>query len=89
MIACFCIAEMQPHRGRFRNQAYLKALLGKRGRWLKYLIDHGDIVTLADGRLYVDGWDEWQEGDWKVGERLARLRHRMHRSKCNGRRPYA
>lgn len=84
LIACFCIAEMQPQRGRFRNQAYLKALLGRRGRYLKYLIDHGDIVTLADGRLYIDGWDEWQEGDWKVGERLARLRHRMHRSKCNG-----
>lgn len=84
LIAVFCIAEMQPQRGRFRNQAYLKALLGRRGRYLKYLMDQGDIVTLADGRLYVDGWDEWQEGDWKVGERLARLRHRMHRSKCNG-----
>ena len=84
LVACLCLAEMQPHRGRFRNEAYLRALLGRRGRYLKYLVDHGDVVTLADGRVYVDGWDEWQEGDWKVGERMARLRHRLHRNSCNG-----
>lgn len=84
LVACLCLAEMQPQRGRFRNEAYLKALLGKRGRWLKYLVEHGDVVTLADGRVYVDGWDEWQEGDWKVGERMSRLRHRLHRNKCDG-----
>jgi hypothetical protein len=80
LVACLCLAEMQHQRGRFRNEAYLRALMGRRGRHLKYLLDHGDLVVLADGRLYVDGWDEWQEGDWKVGERMARLRHRLHRN---------
>ena len=26
-------------------------------------ITRGDVVFLEDGRLYVEGWDEWQEGD--------------------------
>lgn len=76
LIACFCLAEMQPTRGRFRSLRFLKALLAGRGRHVKYLIDHGDLVVLEDGRVYVDGWDEWQEGDWKVGERVARVRNR-------------
>jgi len=80
LIACFCLAELQTHRGRFRNEAYLRGLLGKRGRHLKYLVDQGDLIVLSDGRLYVDGWDEWQEGDWKVVERINRIRHRMHRN---------
>jgi hypothetical protein len=76
LIATLCLAEHQPHRGRFRNAGYLRALLGKRGRHVPYLIAHGDLVTQADGRLYLDGWDEWQEGDWKVAERVARIRER-------------
>lgn len=76
LISCFCQGELQPHRGRFRNERFLRALLGRRGRHIPYLIEHGDLVRLSDGRLYIDGWDEWQEGDWKVGERMARLRHR-------------
>lgn len=84
LIACFCTAELQPLRGSFRSLAYLKVLLGKRGRHVKYLVDHGDLIVLPDGRVYVDGWTEWQEGDWRVGERMARLRHRLHRNKCDG-----
>jgi hypothetical protein len=76
LIACFCLAEMQPQRGRFRSQPFLKALLGGRARHVKYLIDHADLIVQDDGRLYVDGWDEWQEGDWKVGERVKRVRNR-------------
>ena len=76
LIATFCLAEHQPERGRFRSLDYLTRLLGKRGRHAKYLVDHGDLVELPDGRCYLVGWDEWQEGDWKVGERVARIRGR-------------
>lgn len=76
LVAAFCLAEHQPQRGRFRSARYLAGLLGKRGRWVKYLMDHGDLVPDGGERLYVDGWDEWQEGDWKVGERVARIRSR-------------
>lgn len=75
-IAVFCLAESQPDRGRFRSERFLRALLGKRGRHLAYLLSHGDLLLLPDGRLYVDGWDEWQEGDCTVQERLGRLRAR-------------
>jgi hypothetical protein len=71
-----CLAESQPQRGRFRDARLLKALLGPYGRWVSFLLEHGDLVSQADGRLYVEGWDEWQEGDWKVGERVARIRGR-------------
>jgi hypothetical protein len=74
LVACFCLAEYQPQRGRFRSESYLKALLGRRGRHLTYLIEHSDVVALEDGRLYVDGWDEWQEGDRTVQERVERVR---------------
>jgi hypothetical protein len=76
LVATLCIAESQPQRGRFRSISYLKALLGKRGRWVTYLLEHRDVVVQKDGRVYVDGWDEWQEGDWKVGERVRRIRSR-------------
>jgi hypothetical protein len=80
LITTFCLAESQPERGRFRNARFLRALMGKRGRHLAYLMAHGDLVELPDGRLYVDGWDEWQEHDWKVQERLERLRERRERN---------
>jgi hypothetical protein len=76
LIATLCLAELQPERGRFRSLDYLSRLLGRRGRHVPYLVEHGDIVLLPDGRPYVEGWDEWQEGDWKVAERVARIRHR-------------
>jgi len=78
LIATFCLAEHQPERGRFRSLDYLRRLLGHRGRHLRFLEDHGDVTELLDGRAYVDGWDEWQEGDWKVAERVERIRRRPH-----------
>jgi hypothetical protein len=72
-----CFAEHQPMRGRFRNQKLLAVLLAKRARWIPYLIEHGDLVPMPDGKLYVDGWDEWQEGDVTVPERMKRLRSRQ------------
>lgn len=80
LIATFCHGEMQPDRGRFRNERFLRAILGVRGKHVPYLIAHGDLIQLADGRLYIDGWDEWQEGDWKVTERVTRIRNRTRRS---------
>ena len=72
-----CHAEQQPQRGRFRNRKLLAVLLEKRSRWIPYLLEHGDLVETESGKLYVDGWDEWQEGDVTVKERMARLRSRQ------------
>jgi hypothetical protein len=86
--AILCLADGQPVRGRFRDERVLRALLGPLARWLPFLIEHRDLVPAAKhrrcdncpsahgaaGQLYVDGWDEWQEGDWQVKERLARVR---------------
>ena len=70
-IECLCLAEQQPKRGTVRHSKLLRVLLDKRARWIGYLIDHGDLIGQPDGSLYVDGWDEWQEGDWKVKARAA------------------
>lgn len=75
LIGALCLAEYQPTRGRFRSRAVLRTLLGPNAKWVSYLVEHGDLVE-RDGVLYVDGWDEWQEGDWKVTERVRRIRAR-------------
>lgn len=69
-------AESQPKRGRFKNRKLLAVLLERRARWITYLIEHGDLIELPSGALYVEGWDEWQEGDATVSERMRRLRSR-------------
>src|SRR4029077_185440 len=76
LVGTLCLAEHQPLRGKFRSADYLGRLLGKRGRWVKFLLERGDLMNLPDGKVYVVGWDEWQEGDWKVGERVRRIRTR-------------
>lgn len=76
LIGTYCLAESQPERGRFRDERLLRAMLGPLGPQVTYLMKHGDLVKLDDGRVYPDGWDEWQEGDWKVGERVKRIRDR-------------
>lgn len=75
-LATLCAGEQQPDRGRFKTIQILRAYLGRRARWIPFLYDKGDIVNLPDGRIYIDGWDEWQEGDWTVKERVARIRNR-------------
>ena len=76
LVGVLCLAEHQPDRGHFRNERVLRALLDSFGRWVPFLQEHGDLVALPDGRLYVEGWREWQEGDHTVGERVQRIRSR-------------
>jgi hypothetical protein len=71
-----CAAARQNPRGRFRNAAQLRALLGRHAKHLPFLVSEGDVVTQGDGTLYVDGWDHWQEGDLTVASRMAALRNR-------------
>lgn len=91
--AVLCLAEEQPHRGRFRSERLLRLHLDDPtdgvhlgwGKWVKYLIEHGDLTRQSDGSLYVDGWDDWQEGDVTVNERMSRLRDRKRNAgKRNG-----
>lgn len=71
-----CFAARQNPRGRFRSLAQLRGLLGAHARHVSFLIAEGDIVPLGDGSVYVDGWDQWQEGDLTVAARMAALRNR-------------
>lgn len=86
--AILCLADSQPVRGRFRDERMMRALLGPLARQTTFLKEKGDVIPAAEharcencpaghgsnGQLYVDGWDEWQEGDWQVKERMARVR---------------
>jgi hypothetical protein len=83
LIGALCHAEHQPQRGRFRDTRVLKALLGPYAKWIPFLIERRDLVV-KKGVLYVDGWDEWQEGDWKVGERVKRIRNRAKATEAGG-----
>lgn len=79
-IGCLCLGESQPLRGRFRDRRLLKVLLGPLARWVDLLVERGDLIESSTRpQLYIDGWDEWQEGDWKVAERIARVRARTHK----------
>ena len=69
-------AEGQNPRGFFKNSTVLRGHLGRHARWIRYLIGHGDLIEMPDGRIYFEGWEEWQEGDWKVRERVSRIRNR-------------
>ena len=76
-ILVLCKAARQRHRGRFRSvQALRNTMPTAYVRYLPFLFDEGDVVELDDGSVVVDGWDEWQEGDQTVGERMSRLRNR-------------
>jgi hypothetical protein len=75
-VGALCESEHQPDRGRYRSERVLRATLEEAARHIPELIRRGDLVPQPDGSLYVDGWDEWQEGDWKVAERVRRIRDR-------------
>ena len=74
MVLLLCAANRQTERGRFDAKAIVQRVVGRRR--LKAMMERGDIVQLIDGRLYVDGWDEWQEGDLTVADRMRRMRQR-------------
>lgn len=81
-------AEQQPHRGRFRSLVELKAAMdcmveeagpsAAMSKYVPFLLKQRDVVKLDGGPYYVDGWDEWQEGNWQVAERMRRVRERKH-----------
>jgi hypothetical protein len=79
IIGLLCAAHRQPDRGRFRDRRLVEALCGR--AYVARAFDREDLVTLPDGRPYVDGWDEWQEGDVTVGERMRRMRDRRKRKR--------
>lgn len=70
-------ANRQPRRGYFQPATVTKILGRKRAQ--EFLVPRPgkkrpDLVEQRDGTLYLDGWDDWQEGDLTVGERVRRLR---------------
>lgn len=79
-----CFAARQNPRGRFRGAAQLQGLLGRHARHLAFLVSEGDVVVQPDGSIYVDGWDQWQEGDMTVGARMAALRNRRRNGAVTG-----
>lgn len=72
-VGLLCAAARQPTRGWFRSRTVLEGLCGK--AFVRRAFDRGD-VSEKDGKVYVEGWDEWQEGDLTVRERMTRLRDR-------------
>ena len=74
MIQLLCAAHRQVDRGRFRDLSIVERSIGK-GR-VRKAIERGDLVPLDDGRWYLQGWDDWQEGDLTVGDRMRRMRSR-------------
>lgn len=81
-VGLLCAAGRQPERGRFRNRRLLEGLCGR--AYVGRAYARGDLEDLADGRVYVPGWDEWQEGDMTVAERMRRMRsRRTQRAKRN------
>lgn len=78
-----CLADQQPYRGHFQSERLLRVLLEGGGvigstysRTVPYLIEHKDLVREPGGTLYVDGWNELQEGDLTVVDRMNRYRGR-------------
>ena len=71
------VAGRQKVRGRFRSLPALRGTLpAAYVRHLDFLIAEGDLDLCADGSVYVDGWQEWQEGDLTVKDRMTALRNR-------------
>jgi len=67
-----CSANRQRPRGRFASRLALESLFGR--KLVAWFYDRGDICDLDDGRVLVVGWDNWQEGDLTVAERVRRTR---------------
>lgn len=74
MVLLLCAGARQAERGHFKDRAVVVRAIG--AARTKTLIARDDIVELPDGRWYIEGWDEWQEGDHTVAERMKRMRAR-------------
>ena len=71
------VAGRQARRGQFRSMAALRgALPATYARHLDFLVTEHDLTVRSDGLVYIEGWDEWQEGDLTVRDRMAALRNR-------------
>jgi hypothetical protein len=81
MVALLCAANRQPKRGVFKSCELAERVLG-RGLYRR-CVERGDLLPNGPG-VYVDGWDEWQEGDYTVGERMTRLRARRRHHDTDG-----
>lgn len=71
-IRLLCAANRQPQRGFFKSRALVEGIVGKART--KRFLERGDLTEHVGGRLYVEGWEEWQEGDITVGERQRRIK---------------
>lgn len=79
------VAGRQTRRGHFRSIAALKALLPSAYvRHVDFLVAEGDLDISRAGLVYVDGWDQWQEGDLTVRDRMAALRNRKRNPTVTG-----
>lgn len=77
LVLTICWGAHQPKPGEFRNRDVLAGFLGKRRRWIDFLLDHGDLIEHPDGSLSIDGWEVWQEGKFAtLDERNAAIRNR-------------
>lgn len=75
MLKAMCAAARQPERGRFRAPVVLERAVGK--RQYREMVQRGDVIAADPGPgVYLAGWDEWQEGDHTVAERMHRMRLR-------------
>ncbi len=79
------VSGRQTRRGWFRSLDALRgALPAAYVRHVAFLLSEGDLVVDLTGAVYVDGWEEWQEGDLTVGERMSRLRNRRRNGTVTG-----
>jgi hypothetical protein len=74
MVRLMCLAHRQPERGRFRGEANVIRAIGRKR--FNEAVTRGDLERDGLDRWYLVGWDEWQEGDFTVGERMRRMRAR-------------
>lgn len=81
MVTLMCAANRQPKRGWFKSAELARIVLG--AGLFRRSSRRGDLVMEGD-RMHVAGWDEWQEGDITVGERMRQLRKRQRNNVTNG-----
>lgn len=81
-------AEQQPERGWFKSMGVLREAMdcmaeefgakAKVSQHLPFLFEQRDVVKI-EGRYYVEGWNEWQEGDHTPQARMELVRGRKGR----------